>query len=349
MIGRSRATASAIDVDTLAFAEKLGALFSVMVRMSSSMPRPGLPALEVFVAVARHGNFRKAAMERGVSPSALSHVIRGLEQALDVRLFNRTNRSVRITAAGELLLARIGPALGDIAEAIAEIGLFRGRVAGRLRLNVPRNAAELVIKPMMGRFLAAYPGITLEVVTDDEMVDIVAEGFDAGIRAGQHLAQDMILVPVGPSLRFAVVGAPAYFATRETPRVPQDLHAHACIGRRYPSGARYAWAFAGDGREMEVEVSGPLIADDRSLIIAAALDGVGLVHIHEALVAGHIERGELVRVLADWCPVLPQFFLYYPGRRQMPAPLRAFVDMIRADPGQCDTPGLSTVTGRSLY
>ena len=297
--------------------------------MGSSMPIPGFSALDAFVAVARHRSFRRAALERGVSPSALSHVIRGLEQTLGVRLFNRTNRSIRITPAGEHLLKRVGPALGDITEAIEQVGLFKDRPAGTLRLNVPRNAAELVIRPMMGRFLAAYPEIRLEVVTDDELVDIVAGGFDAGIRAGQHLAQDMILVPVGPPLRFAVVGAAAYFATRDKPRVPQDLHDHACIGRRYPSGALYAWAFAGGGKEMQVEVSGPLIADDRSLIIAAALDGVGLAHIHEALVADHIGQGELVRVLEDWCPVLPQFFLYYPGRRQMPAPLRAFVDMVR--------------------
>ena len=187
---------------------------------------------------------------------------------------------------------------------------------------------------MMGRFLATYPEIKLEVVTDDGLVDIVAEGSDAGIRAGQHLAQDMILVPVGPPLRFAVVGAPAYFANRDKPRIPRDLHAHACIGRRYPSGALYAWTFAQGEEAMEVEVSGPLVTDDRALIIAAALGGIGLAHIHEALVADHIERGELVRVLEDWGPVLPHFFLYYPGRRQVPAPLRAFVDMGRISPGQ---------------
>ncbi len=298
------------------------------------MPLPGFSALEGFVSVAKHGSFRKAALERGVSPSALSHVIRGLEQLLDVRLFNRTSRSIRITPAGEHLLKRIGPALGDIAEAVEQVSLFRSRPAGPLRLNVPRNAAELVIKPMMGRFLLTYPEVRLEVVTDDELVDIVAEGFDAGIRAGQHLAQNMIQVPVGPLLRFAVVGAPAYFASRGRPRIPQDLHVHACIGRRYPSGAFYAWAFARGGEAMEVEVSGPLIADDRSLIMAAALDGVGLAHIHEALVADHIARGELVRVLEDWCPRLPQFFLYYPGRRQMPASLRVFVDMVRTSPNQ---------------
>ena len=298
------------------------------------MPLPGFPALEVFVSVAKHRSLRKAALARGVSPSALSHVIRGLEQTLDVRLFNRTNRSIRITSAGEHLLKRIGPALGDITEAIEQVSSFKGRPTGPLRLNVPRNAAELVIKPMMGRFLATYPQIKLEVVTDDGLVDIVAEGFDAGIRAGQHLAQDMILVPVGPPMRFAVVGAPAYFANRDKPRVPQDLHAHACIGRRYPSGAFYAWAFAQGEAVMEVAVSGPLVTDDRALIIAAALDGVGLAHIHEALVAGNIERGELVRVLEDWCPVLPHFFLYHPSRRQVPAPLRAFVDMVRVIPGR---------------
>ena len=298
------------------------------------MPLPGFAALDVFLSVAKHASFRKAAVERGVSPSALSHTIRGLEQTLDVRLFNRTNRSIHITPAGEHLLKRIGPALGDIAEAIEQVGLLRSRPAGRLRLNVPRNAAELVIKPMMARFLAAYAESKLEVVTDDGMVDIVAGGFDAGIRAGQHLAQDMVLVPVGPLLRFAVVGAPAYFADRDKPRVPQDLNGHACIGRRYPSGAFYAWVFAQGGEEVTVDVSGQLVADDRSLIMAAALDGIGLAHIHEAFVAEHIERGELVRVLGDWCPVLPQFFLYYPGRRQMPAPLRAFVDMVRISPGQ---------------
>ena len=293
------------------------------------MALPSLPALDIFLAVARHGSFRRAATERGVSPSALSHAIRGLEEALGVRLFNRTNRSVRITMAGEHLRRRIGPALGDIAEAVEQLGLYRDRAAGTLRLNVPRNVVELVVKPVMAKFLATYPDITLEIVSDDGMVDIVAEGFDAGVRAGHHLGQDMISVPVGPPLRFAVVGSPAYFARHDEPRVPQDLAAHACIGRRYPSGARYAWVFARDGEELEVGVSGPLIADDRILIVAAALEGIGLAHIHEALVGDHLARGDLVRVLADWCPALPPFFLYYPGRRQLPAPLRAFIDMVR--------------------
>ena len=293
------------------------------------MALPSLPALDVFLAVARHGSFRRAATERGVSPSALSHAIRSLEEGLGVRLFNRTNRSIRITPAGEHLLRRIGPALGDIAEAVEQLGLYRDRAAGTLRLNVPRNAAELVVKPVMARFLAAYPDITLEVVSDDGMVDIVAEGFDAGIRAGQHLGQDMISVPVGPPLRFAVIGSPAYLASHDTPRVPQDLATHACVRRRYPSGARYPWTFAKGDETFEIDVSGPLIADDRAIIVAAALEGIGLAHIHEALVADHLARGDLKRVLGDWCPAPPTFFLYYPGRRQLPAPLRAFIDMVR--------------------
>jgi DNA-binding transcriptional LysR family regulator len=291
------------------------------------MPLPGLPALEVFVAVARHGSFRKAALERGVSTSALSHVIRTLERSLGVRLFNRTSRSIRITEAGEHLLGQIGPALSDITAAIGKISSFKGKPAGTLRLNVPRNAAEIVVKPIMARFLEAYPEIRLEVVTQDGFVDIVAEGCDAGIRAGHDLGQEMISVPVGPTMRFAVVGSPAYFADRGRPIVPQDLHGHSCVARRFPSGALYKWTFARGAEVLNMVVHSRLVVDDRSLIIAAALDGVGLAHIHEALVADQVARGDLIRVLEDWCPDLPSFFLYYPGRRQVPEALRAFIGM----------------------
>ena len=311
----------------LAPAWQPGILLNGLLRAGSSIVLPNLSALDVFLAVARHQSFRRAAAERGVSPSALSHAIRGLEEALGVRLFHRTNRSIRITPAGEHLLSRIGPALGDLTEAITQLGLFRDRPAGLLRLNVPRNAAELVVRPIMAQFLATYPDVVLNIVSDDALVDIVAEGFDAGIRAGPDLGQDMISVPVGPPLRFAVVGSPRYFETRERPRMPQDLMAHACIRRRFPSGASYRWMFARADQEIEVEVSGQLVADDRTLIIGAALEGIGLAHIHDVLVADHVARGELVSVLQDWCPALPRFFLYYPGRRQLPAPLRAFIDM----------------------
>lgn len=293
------------------------------------MTRPGLATLEAFLAVARHGSFRRAAAERGVSPSALSHVVRGLEERLGVRLFNRTNRSVRITEAGQRLLERLGPALGDVDAALKEAGAHGERPHGALRLNVPRVALEMVILPLLGRFHRTYPDIRLEIVSDDGLVDSVAAGFDAGIRPGRRLPKEMIAVPVGPARRFAIVGAPSYFATREKPLTPADLHAHACIGRRYPSGRHYAWEFGSGADAVEIESGGPLLADDGSLMIAAALEGMGLAQLHDVLVKQHLADGRLVRVLEDWCPVLPPFFLYYPGRRQVPPPLRAFIDMAR--------------------
>ena len=293
------------------------------------MARPSLASLEVFLAVARHGSFARAAASRGVGPSALSHVIRGLEETLGIRLFNRTSRSIALTEAGRHLLERIGPALGDVADALDGIEAFRGRPAGLLRLNVPRVAIPLIIEPMLGRFLATYPEIRLEIASFDGLVDIVAEGFDAGIRRDRRLAAGMIAVPMGPPRRFAVVASPAYLAGREPPVVPQDLHVHRCIERRYPSGTRYAWEFARGDDALEIEVSGPLIVDDSTLMIRAALDGVGLALVYESLVADQLANGALVRLLEDWCPALPRFFLYYPGRRQVPPPLRAFIDMAR--------------------
>ena len=294
------------------------------------MTLPGLPALQVFLSVARHLSFSRASAERGVSASALSHSIRGLEEHLGLRLFNRTNRSIGLTAAGEFLQTHAAGAVSDLEQVIAGIGTFRSRPSGTLRLNVPRSAADLVIAPLMARFLAYYPEIRLEVVSDDGLVDIVANGFDAGIRAGQHLAQDMISLPVGPALRFAVVGSPAYFDGRLKPMQPKDLLDHACIGRRYPSGTPYAWTFGKGAETLEVEVGGPLVLDDRTLIVAAALEGIGLAHIHKPLVAAHIASGALIPVLEEWCPSLPTFFLYYPGRRHVPAPLRAFINMARS-------------------
>lgn len=291
---------------------------------------PSLPAVQAFLSVARHLSFSRAAAERGVSASALSHAIRALEEQLGVRLFNRTSRSISLTAAGEFLSAHGGAAVADLGQAIIGLGTFRGQASGTLRLNVPRSALDLVIRPLMARFLLAYPEIKLDVVSDDGKVDIVAEGFDAGIRAGQQLAPDMISVPVGPALRFAVVGSPGYFVRRAKPEQPSELLDHSCIGRRYPGGAPYIWTFGRGADVIDVEVRSVVTLDDRALIVAAALDGLGLAHIHEGLVADHVASGALVRVLDDWCPKLPTFFLYYPGRRHVPAPLRAFIDMARA-------------------
>ena len=293
------------------------------------MSRPSLAALEVFLTVARLGSFRKAAAERGVSPSALSHVIRGLEEMLGIRLFNRTSRSISLTEAGRHLLERVGPALGEVAEALDGIDAFRGRPAGVLRLNVPRIANELILQRMVGRFLAEYPEVKMEVTSHDGLVDIVAGGFDAGIRRDRRLAAGMVALPVGPARRFAVVGAPCYLAGRDRPQVPQELHSHDCIERAFPDGSRYAWEFGRDGEALEIEVSGRLVVDDTALMVRAALDGVGLAFVYEDLVAEPVASGRLVRMLEDWCPIQPRFFLYYAGRRQVPAALRAFIDMVR--------------------
>jgi len=294
------------------------------------MMRPSVQALEVFLSVARHGNFRRAAAERGVTPSALSHLVRGLEENLGVRLFHRTSRSVALTEAGRHLLERIGPSLDELTRVLDNVEAFRDRPAGVLRLNAPRIAVELVFEPIVAAFLAAYPEIRLEIVTMDGLVDIVAEGFDAGIRRDRRLAPGMIAVPLGPARRFAVVGAPSYFARCEPPRTPADLHIHACIGRLFPDGSRYAWEFAQDGEAFQVEVSGTLAVDDTRLMLRAALDGIGLAFVYECLVADHFAAGRLIQVLEEWCSVEPRFFLYYAGRRQIPVPLRAFIDFAQA-------------------
>lgn len=258
----------------------------------------------------------------------MSHVIRGLEDSLAARLFNRTSRSVALTEAGRHLFASIGPALGSVVEALDGVR-HHGRSSGTLRLNVPRVGTALIMEEIVGRFLAAFPDIRLEVVSSDGLVDIVAEGFDAGIRRDRRLAPGMIAIPVGPVQRFAVVGSPSYLAGRPIPTTPQDLEGHRCIGRRLPDGARYAWEFSRARKVVEIEVSGPLVVDDTALMLRASLDGVGLAFVFESLVAGHLASGALVRVLEDWCQTQPRFFLYYPGRRQVPAPLRAFIDMTR--------------------
>ena len=307
-------------------------------KSDSSLSDPSFATLQAFVSVARHGSFRRAALERGVSASAFSHVIRGLEDMLGVRLFHRTSRSVGLTQAGRELLERIGPALGEVAEALDGARASSGTPSGLLRLNVPRIATALVIEPVIGRFLSTYPDIKLEVVSFDGLADIVAEGFDAGIRRDRRLAPGMIALPVGPARRFAVVSAPSYFASRARPLVPHDLGRHRCIERRYPNGSRYAWEFERDGEVLELEVGGSLVADDTVLMIRAALDGAGLAFVFEELVVEHLARGTLERVLEDWCPIAPRFYLYYPGRRQVPAPLRAFIGMVREQADAADLP-----------
>lgn len=296
------------------------------------MANPPLADLQAFAAVARWRSFRKAALELGVSPSALSHNLRGLEERLGVRLLHRTTRSVAPTEAGERLLARLDPALGEIAGALEEVNHFRATPMGNLRLNVPRDAAALLLVPHVGRFLAAYPQLRLEIVTDDRLVDIVAAGFDAGIRFGDALAADMVAVPLGPPVRFAMVAAPSYLAERGIPRHPDDLRAHRCIRHRFPSGAYYRWELEKDGDARRVEVDGPLALADQALTAEAAASGAGIGFVFEPYAAAGLASGRLQRVLEDWCQPMPGFHLYYPSRRQVSAGLRAFAEFFRQLP-----------------
>jgi DNA-binding transcriptional LysR family regulator len=286
--------------------------------------------LATFLAIARHRSFRQAAVELGVSASALSHALRGIEERLDLRLVNRTTRSVALTEAGELLFSRINPAFQDIDDALEDLNNFRGKPMGTLRLNAARQSAQLVLLPIVIRFLRAFPGVNVEVVIDNGLVDVVSAGFDAGVRFGESIAADMIAVPIGPRHRFAVVGSPGYFKLHKPPVTPHDLTGLPCVRYRFVGGAMYHWEFERGGIEVEIDVEGPLTLNDGGLMVDAALDGAGLAYVFEAEVEELIARRRLVRVLADWCPAYPGFFLYYPSRRQLPAALRAFVDFARS-------------------
>lgn len=290
-----------------------------------------LNELTAFAAVARLRSFRKAALERGVSASALSHALRALEERLGVRLLNRTTRSVTPTEAGQQLLARLAPAMREITDALLDLSTLQDVPAGKLRLNVPRPAARLLLAPMLAQFVARYPRVQVELVTDDGMIDIVRDGFDAGIRFGEHVAADMIAVPVGAPQPFVVVASPAYLAAHGAPSTPRALLGHACIGRRFPSGRQYAWEFGQAGEGVSIAVGGPLVFDDDELMLRAARDGAGLAYVYQADARADIAAGRLVCVLERCLPPPPRYFLYYPSRRQMPSVLRAFVDMVRAD------------------
>ncbi|MCW2246041.1 DNA-binding transcriptional LysR family regulator [Azospirillum fermentarium] len=299
------------------------------------MDRTPLNELAAFAAVARHRSFRRAAAELGVSPSALSHSLRGLEERLGVRLVNRTTRSVAPTQAGQRLLARLEPALQDIAGALEAINEDRARPAGTVRLTVLRLGASAVLAPALPRFLATYPDVHLDIAVDDSFTDIVANGFDAGIRFGESLQNDMIAVPVSGPACMTVVGSPAYFARHPPPRTPYDLKDHACIRFRLPSTrALYRWEFERDGKEIEVAVNGPLTLNDLETAVHAAVGGVGLCYAGTEYVAPLIAAGRLVPVLEDWLQPFPGFFLYYPSRRQMPAALRALIDTLRYGPAE---------------
>ena len=282
-----------------------------------------------FLAIAKHRSFKAASVELGVTPSALSHALRGVEERLGLRLLNRTTRSVALTEAGERLFARISPAFRDIDDALEDLNSFRGKPAGTLRINSARQSARLVLIPLITKFLKAYPDIRVDLATNDALVDVVSAGFDAGVRFGETIAADMIAGPIGPRHRFAVVGSPGYFKIHKPPVTPHDLRNLPCIRYRFSSGAMYRWEFERGGVELDIEVDGPLTLGDQDLMLDAALDGAGLAYVFEAQAEKLIAKRKLVRVLADWCPAYPGFFLYYPSRRQVPAALRAFIDHSR--------------------
>ena len=286
--------------------------------------------LASFVAVAEALSFRRASVRLGLSPSALSHAIRELEARLGARLLNRTTRSVALTDAGQALFDRLRPAFTDIACAVEAVRGHHDQPSGTVRINLPKLAAHSVLASAFGRFARAYPEVRLEVTVDDGLTDIVAGGFDAGVRPGERLQRDMVAVRITPDLRTAVVGSPAYFATRSAPLTPENLQDHACINYRWSgSGALYRWPFAREGEAFDVQVEGPLTLNDTDLILAAALDGVGLACLLEDRVAPDVAAGRLVRVLEDWSPIFPGFFLYYAGRRQTPPALRALIDFLQ--------------------
>jgi DNA-binding transcriptional LysR family regulator len=292
--------------------------------------------LSAFVAVARAGGFRDAARATSASASGLSDAVRRLETRLGVRLLNRTTRSVVPTDAGKSLLARLDPVLSEVENALDVVNGFRDTPSGTLRLNVPVSAARLVLPAIVPRFLAAYPEIRLEVMADESFVDVLAAGCDAGIRYEERLELDMVALPIGPRVqRMAAAAAPAYLARHGQPQHPRELLAHACMRARFASGAMIQWQFERDGETVRIDPPGPLLVQVGGAIdlaIETAVAGTGIVYLFEDWLRPYIERGQLVPVLEPWWPAFSGPYLYYPGRRLLPAPLRAFVDFIRNEP-----------------
>lgn len=291
-----------------------------------------LSDLDAFVAVARTRSFRRAAALRGASASSLSDALRRLEARLSVRLLNRTTRSVTPTEAGERLLQRLVPALGEITGALDAVNDAPGHPTGTLRLNVPVIVGRHILPPIAARFLSAHPGIRLEVTAEDSFVDVLAEGFDAGIRYEERVERDMIAVPVGPrTQRFVIAAAPSYLAAHGRPRHPKDLAEHACIRHRFASGVVAGWEFECNGRIIRVNPDGPLVANTLEMEVAAAVAGLGLISTFEEVLRPDLDRGALVPVMEEWWQGFSGPFLYYPSRTHMPVPLRAFVDFLKSD------------------
>ena len=292
------------------------------------MPKRAFHDVVAFVSVARERNFTKAAAKLGVSQSALSHTIRGLEARLGVRLLARTTRSVAPTEAGERLMAVVAPRFDEIDAELAALSELRDKPAGLIRITAGEHAANSILWPAVGRLLPDYPDIKVEIIVDQGLTDIVSERYDAGVRLGEQVDKDMIAVRIGPDMRMAVVGAPSYFARRPKPKTPHDLTEHNCVNLRLPTyGGLYAWEFEKAGRELKVRVEGQLVVNTIDLRLKAVLAGLGLACLPEEQVSGLLACGELIRVLVDWCPPFSGFHLYYPSRRQ---PTPAFVLLLEA-------------------
>jgi DNA-binding transcriptional LysR family regulator len=292
-----------------------------------------LDGVGAFLSVAQHRSFRRAAAELGVTPSAMSQAVRALEARVGAALFIRTTRSVGLTEAGERFLARAKPAFEELVAASEVARELGHRPAGRLRLTVPRAVVPILLEPLIASFCQAYPEVEVEIAANEELVDLAAEGFDAGIRLGQFIAADMVAVRLTQPFRLLIVGSPAYLARRGRPERPDDLRHHACLRLRRSNGALAHWSLDDGGRAIEIAVAGPLIANDFPTVLGAAIEGVGLAQVPEPVAAAPLEAGQVVSVLERLAPTAPGVFLYYPSRRQMPPKLRAFVDHVKSRQG----------------
>jgi DNA-binding transcriptional LysR family regulator len=289
-----------------------------------------LDSFDVFAAIVRCGGFRAAALERGVSSSALSQTINALEEALGIRLLNRTTRSVFPTEAGQRLLDRLTPALTDIRLAIAEVDELRDTPSGTLRINAPAPAVDHLLCRFVFDFMEAYREVKVEIISDAAVIDIVGQGFDAGVRFGKQLAQDMIAVPFGPSLRYAIIASPNYIERQGKPETPHDLVYHDCIRRRFPGGTLVTWQFVNGDEQLDVTPDGRLTLSSAHNELQAALASKGIAHVLDDYAKPAIDSGRLVELLVDWRPALPSWFLYYPNRRLPSAAMRAFLDYLRS-------------------
>ncbi|ACM30146.1 LysR family transcriptional regulator [Rhizobium rhizogenes] len=294
------------------------------------MPHENFNDLAAFATVAKERSFTKAAAKLGVSQSALSQTIKALEERLGLRLLTRTTRSVAPTDAGERLLQTVAPRFEDIEAELAALSELREKPAGTIRITAGEHPAISVLQPALKRFLPNYPDINIEIIVDYGLTDIVAEGFDAGVRIGEQVAKDMIAVRIGPEMRMAVVGSPAYFEKRPAPQTPQDLTAHSCINMRLPTyGGLFPWGLEKDGREVKVRGEGQLVFNNLGMRLHSALDGLGVAYMPEDQVLSYVAEGRLIRVLEDWCPYFPGYHLYYPSRRHSSPALTLLVDILR--------------------